>query len=47
MRVWSPEEGKKLADSDMPQLVDMDTTFIYDENGRKFLKDLFASLGFK
>lgn len=47
MRVWTPEEGKKLADSDMPQLVDMDTTFIYDENGRKFLKDLFASLGFK
>jgi len=47
MRIWGPEECKKLADPDMPRLVDMDTTFIYDEKGRKFLKDLFASLGFE
>jgi ribose transport system substrate-binding protein len=46
-RIWGPEECKKLADPDLPRLVDMDTTFIYYEKGRKLLKDLFMALGFE
>jgi len=46
-RVWGPDEAVKLADPDLPKLVDLDTTFIYYEEGRKFLKDLFAALGFE
>ena len=47
MRVWPPEEAANLGREDLPRLVDMDTTLAYSDWGRKYLTDLFASLGFK
>lgn len=41
-RVWGPEECVKLAEPDLPRLVDLDTTFLYYEEGRELLKNLFA-----
>ena len=46
-RTWTSEEALKLADPDMPQLTNMDCTLWQYEEGRKALKDTFASLGFK